>query len=147
MATYQVVGECAYATTDTALGRTKTLLYRDAFVDEHAPELEHLLASGLVKRVDRDDVPPEVPVTPAPPGGQQSPPAGSAAPSDDGSTVGDDTAARRAAASAKLPADGSLPDSRAAKDVWVEAAVTRGYDYTTAAASSKDELRELLGAK
>jgi hypothetical protein len=51
---------------------------------------------------------------------------------------------RRAAAAAKLPADGSAPDGRAATEVWVEYAVRQGYDRETVEKSSKDDIRALF---
>jgi hypothetical protein len=52
--------------------------------------------------------------------------------------------AKRAAAAAKLPADGSAPDGRAATEVWVEYAVRQGYDRETVEKSSKDDIRALF---
>jgi hypothetical protein len=46
----------------------------------------------------------------------------------------------REAAKAKLPADGTAPDGRAAKDVWVEYAVVKGMDRGEAEKADKAEL-------
>jgi hypothetical protein len=55
-----------------------------------------------------------------------------------------DVLARREAAQAKLPQDGSMPDGRAAQEVWVEYAVRKGYDRETVEKSSKDDIRALF---
>lgn len=54
-----------------------------------------------------------------------------------------ETETRRAAARAKLPADGSLPDGRAGKDVWVEWLAGRGYDYTELSKQDVADLKAL----
>jgi hypothetical protein len=46
----------------------------------------------------------------------------------------------RADAKAKLPADGSAPDGRAGKDVWVEYAVSKGMDRDEAEKADKADL-------
>jgi hypothetical protein len=56
----------------------------------------------------------------------------------------DDIEARRAEAAAKLAAAGGTPNRRHGLQVWVEYAVTRGYDRATAEAATKDELVALL---
>jgi hypothetical protein len=58
--------------------------------------------------------------------------------------TGADVDAKRQAAAAKLPADGSAPDGRAAHEVWVEYAVRKGYDRETVEKSSKDDIRALF---
>lgn len=52
--------------------------------------------------------------------------------------------AARAAAREKLPTDGSAPDGRAGKQVWVEYAVAKGYDRATVEASDRDEIKALF---
>lgn len=51
--------------------------------------------------------------------------------------------ARRAAAKAKLPGDGTLPDGRASKDVWVEFLARRGYAYDELVKQEPAELKAL----
>lgn len=55
MATYQLVGECAYVSTNTALGRAKVLMHKGALIPADAPELKHLLDIGMAARVDDDE--------------------------------------------------------------------------------------------
>jgi hypothetical protein len=52
-------------------------------------------------------------------------------------------AEKRAAAKAKLPADKSAPDGRAAQAVWVEYLVSRGSRYEDVKDVEKDELQKL----
>lgn len=52
--------------------------------------------------------------------------------------------ARREAAKAKLPQDGSAPDGRASKDVWVEYAVTKGYSRSEVEKSDRDDIKALF---
>lgn len=49
----------------------------------------------------------------------------------------------RSSAAAKLPEDGSAPDGRAGKDVWVEYLVRKGYDRGEAEKQDKAELMKL----
>jgi hypothetical protein len=58
--------------------------------------------------------------------------------------VDDEAETRRAEARAKLPTDGTLPTRRHGQQVWVEAAVLRGYDRAAVEADTKDELVDLL---
>lgn len=141
-ATYQVVGECAHATIDTPHGRAKVLLYKGALVPAEAPELKHLLSTGLVEQVGDDET-----------GGVNA----------DGITVVEaerkaesenpeaDAAAKlaadREAARAKLPADGSMPDGRASQAVWVEYHVAQGGDYEELSRQDKPTLVELAKSR
>lgn len=60
----------------------------------------------------------------------------------------DEAEVRRAAARDKLATlKGSAPDGRAAEDVWVEYAVSKGLDRAEAEKAGKDELRKTLAAK
>lgn len=49
----------------------------------------------------------------------------------------------RSAAAAKLPEDGTAPDGRAGKDVWVEYLVRKGYDRAEVEKQDKAELTKL----
>ena len=150
---YQVVAECAHATVHTMFGRTVTLLEKGALVPADTPNLKHLLDIGAVAEVgdeatggvDADGVPsgaydvtvPEgITSTPVPEDEERRAEAEKA-------KADADLAAKRADAQSKLPADGSLPDGRAGKDVWVEYLVANGYDYDTVSGADKAELVDL----
>lgn len=161
--TYQIVGECAYVSNDTPSGRTRILMYKGALVPGNAPELQHLLSTGLVVKVggeetggvnadglttaEAEQVDGDAPRRDA--DGVLTPSAASADPvpalSPSRTTTGDSdsTDARRAAARAKLPADGSAPDGRASKDVWVEYHVAQGGSYDDLVKQDKAELVKL----
>ncbi|MEV5819291.1 hypothetical protein AB0L22_08960 [Micromonospora haikouensis] len=156
-ATYQIVGECAYVSTDTPSGRTRVLMYKGALVPGNAPELKHLLNAGLVVKVsgdetggvnadgltvtEADDLDGDAPrrdsdsVLTSPhstgeqPGGDQ--------------TGGDSTDAKRASAQARLPKDGSAPHPNAGQPVWVEWHVKQGGSYDDLAKQDKAELVKL----
>lgn len=51
---YQVIAECAHVTVDTPHGRVKTLVLKDAVVPGDAPEIKHLLDSGMIAKVGGD---------------------------------------------------------------------------------------------
>lgn len=157
MATYQVVAECAHASVNTPMGKTVVLLYKGALVPEDAPQLQHLLEIGSVVRVDQDEtggvnadgvpsgaidgsVPPGVTSTPVEKSEEQK---RAEAVADAKSKADPETAERRAAARAKLPEDGSVPDGRAGKDVFVEFLAGKGYDYDELVKQDKPELVEL----
>ncbi|WP_433553697.1 hypothetical protein ACQP08_11015 [Micromonospora zamorensis] len=53
--TYRLVGECAYISTDTALGRAKVLMHKGALIPDNAPELAHLLDIGMAARVGGEE--------------------------------------------------------------------------------------------
>ena len=143
MDTYQLTAECAYVTADTAYGRAKTLVYKGAIILGNAPELRHLLSSGMVVKVSDDAGiglnaegglgPAETPS--APPDGE----AGRRA-----TEPVDEVETKRAEARAKLSSDGSAPDGRAAQPVLVEYLVAKGYDYDAIKAAEKPELIELV---
>lgn len=135
---YQVVGECAYVTVDTAVGRAKTLLYKGAPVSADAPELQHLLAAELVAQVG-GDVGPGVNAA-----GELGPAEPPPVVTPSGDVVDPEVEVRRAEAKAKLPADGSAPDGRASAEVWIEYAVAQGLDRGEATKAGKDELRKAL---
>ncbi len=120
-------------------GKAKTLLYKGAPVAADCPELEHLLSTGLVAKVDDasgpglnadgglgPSRPPETPAAPA------------SGPVDDPDEV------RRADARQKLAEMGGTPDGRSSEAVWVEYAVTQGLDRVEAEKVGKDELRKVL---
>ena len=54
-----------------------------------------------------------------------------------------EVADKRAAAKAKLPADGSAPDGRAAQAVWVEYLVSKGSRYDDVKDADKADLQKL----
>ncbi|MFI2663270.1 hypothetical protein [Micromonospora carbonacea] len=156
-ATYQIVGECAYVSTDTPSGRTRVLLYKGALVPGNAPELKHLLDTGLVVKVggdetggvnadglttiEADDLDDDVPrrdsdgvLTSTYSSGEQ--------PTGDQSDA-DSADSKRAAAQAKLPKDGSMPHPNAGQPVWVEWHVKQGGDYDDLAKQDKADLVKL----
>jgi hypothetical protein len=160
---YQIVGECAYVSNDTPSGRTRILMYKGALVPPNAPELQHLLSTGLVVKVGGEETGGvnadgittveaeqlDDDVTRRDSDGVLTSPASSGEPntglttSTTGSTAGDSTDAKRAAARAKLPDDGSAPDGRASKDVWVEYHVIQGGNYDDLVKQDKAELVKL----
>lgn len=139
MVQYKVVGECATFTTDTPTGRMRMTYFKGALVPAAATEREiiHHLSVGLIQPVG---VPAQSraaqPPAPAPESRGPAP-----AVSGGGEA---DLPEERQKARAKLPPDGSLPHHNAAKPVWVEAAVARGYAYEAANAVDKAELMALL---
>ncbi|RKR92787.1 hypothetical protein BDK92_7267 [Micromonospora pisi] len=156
-AQYRVTAAVVVVTAITAHGPALSYVYRDAFVPAEAKpaEIRHLLRRGMIERVGRSAPPVAAPPAEAKP--DEAKPDEVPADAPDSAPVAEpngtgDAAQQavpfddpdRAAARAKLPDDGALPDGRAAHAVWIEAAVARGYAYEAAAASSKDELRDLL---
>ncbi len=155
MTTYQVVGQCAHATTQHIDGSKRSeLLYKGSIVPDSATakEIEHLLSLRLIAPVGdgpfathevgpvaggdvRTGLDGNPVVSPEPGVGQ---PAG-----EDKAKAERELAERRAAAQAKLPADGALPDGRAGKDVWIEFLARQGYDYDELAKQDKAELQAL----
>lgn len=161
---YQVVGECAYVTTETALGRAKVLLYKGAIVPANAPELEHLLGAKLVAKVGGEETggvnaegQPAKPVTakkastPATSGentsGDDKPNGESEAGEGDAPAAADELAAKREAARAKLPEGGALPHANAGQPVWVEWHVAQGGNYDDLAKVDKADLVELARSR
>lgn len=159
-ARYQVVGECAHVvvTDHTGVAAT-TLLYKGAFLPDEVDKdrLKHLLDTGLVAEVkDGEEIAPNASVDQDPTVGiPPLAPAGDG--QGDGSDAGDggekksepsaeeqEAERKRAEARAKLPADGSAPDGRAADEVWVEYAVSKGMDRAEAAKAGKAEIRKAL---
>jgi hypothetical protein len=154
---YQVVAECAHVTVNTPSGRMLTLLLKGALAPADAPELERLLDLGYVAKVGVDetggvdaagipsgaytsDVPASVTSTPVPKSEAQVKADAEAA---DKAKADAEVAERRAAAKAKLPEDGSVPDGRAGKDVFVEYLAGKGYDYDELIKQEKPELQKL----
>ncbi len=135
---YQVTADCAYVTVDTMSGRAKTLAYRGALIPADAPELKHLLNSGMVEKVGGGTGPGLNadgglgPAQPAP------------AVSDAGTSDGDPDEARRADARQKLAELGGAPDGRSSEAVWVEYAVQQGLDRAEAEKAGKAELMATL---
>lgn len=132
---YQVTAECAYVTVDTLHGRVKTLVYRDAFVPADAPELRHLLDSGMAAKVGGPDTAPDTkPATETPSitGGSAETPSGDEPDAD--------VEAKRAEARAKLAELGGTPDGRSSEAVWVEYAVAQGLSREEAEKAGKTEL-------
>jgi hypothetical protein len=150
---FQVVAECAHVTMSGPTGVAQHLLYKGALVPADAPELQRLLDEGYVARVGAQEtggvdasgvpagaygtqVPASITSTPVPVTAGQAP--GGEQPKADA-----ELAEKRAAAKAKLPEDGSAPDGRAGKDVFVEYLAARGYDYDELTKQDKAELIEL----
>lgn len=144
---YQVTSDCAYVTQETVTGKAKVLVYKGAFIPDGAPELKHLLDSGMAEKVagdasvgynaegglgpaEKPAVGPESVVSPSPLTAEQ-----------------EETGRRQAEAKSQLPADGSAPDGRASDAVWVEYAVARGMDRGEATKAGKAEIRKALGAQ
>ncbi len=142
MAAYQVVAECAHVTTSGGL----RLLYKGAFVPDDCDRdrLQHLVDAGLVKEVKSADDTPLAPNAAIVPDEFAATSGGSAQPD---TSEDDETAKQREAAAAKLPTDGTAPDGRASKEVWVEYAVRSGMDRGEAEKASKEDLRGALGTK
>jgi hypothetical protein len=157
---YQVVGECAYVTTDTAVGRAKVLLYKGALVSAAAPELKHLLSTGLVAKVGGDETggvnaegQPAEPVTAQK---ADSPPVKSDEVKSDSEpntadanakAAADEVAAKREAARAKLPEGGAMPHHAAGQSVWVEWHVNQGGLYDDLKDQDKPALVELAKSR
>ena len=159
MTHYQVVAECAHATVTTPFGRSVMLLMKGAFVPADAPQLQHLLDNGFVAKVGDGetggvdaagipaaaydaDVPAGVTTTPVEKSAEQK---RAEVEANEKAKADVELAEKRAAAKAKLPADGSVPDGRASKDVFVEYLAARGYGYgyDELARQDKDELVKL----
>lgn len=160
MTQYQVVAECAHATIQSPFGKSVQLLLKGAMVPADAPQLKHLLEIGSVAKVDEDetggvdaggipaaaydaDVPAGVTTTPVPKSDEQVQAEADAA---EQSKVDAEVAERRAAAKAKLPADGSAPDGRAADAVFVEYLVANGYGRDEVEKADRAELRNLASS-
>ena len=161
MTTYQVVAECAHATVKTPYGAAVTLLLKGATVPEDAPQLQHLLEIGAVAVAGDDetggvdaagiplaaydaDVPAGMTTTPVPQSDEDKATAEKAKAEAEKAKADADLEAKRADAQAKLPADGSLPDGRAGKDVWVEWLAKNGYSYDEVSkVENKAELTDL----
>lgn len=143
---YQVVAECAHATVNTAQGPMIVLLMKGAMVPADAPQLQHLLDNGFVAEVgsaetggvDAAGIPAGAYTVEVPPGVTTTPVENSP-----GRNADAEVAEKRAAAKAKLPTDGSAPDGRASKDVWVEYLVSKGSNYDDVVAADKAELQKL----
>lgn len=157
---YKVIGECAHCRTVTAAGPQVIMYMKGHVLPPDAPQktIDHLLMVGLIEPVE-------------PVGGVEATPAPVAEPVESATravatatepvpelpepdadpspaTEADaDIETRREIARAKLPTDGSLPTRRHGQQVWVEAAVQRGYDRVACEGASKDELIGLLGAE
>ncbi len=163
---YQVVGECAHVNV-TGIGGVQAvqLLYKGAFLPEGVDpaRLKHLVDSGLVGKVDGEPIAPNAAIEQNPNTGESLVGTSSHGQGDgsegDGLNAGlseeqrqaqrkaaDEAAAleqKRAAAKAKLPADGSVPDGRAADAVFVEYLVARGYSRDEVEKASSADLKKL----
>lgn len=154
MARYQIVAECAHITVNGPTGRAQTLLLKGALVPADAPELERLLRDGYVAEVgdeatggvDADGVPSGAYTTTVPASITSTPVERNAEQRKADQDAADKTKAdaevekKRTDAKAKLPADGSTPDGRAAQAVWVEYLVARGSNYDDVKDVDKDQL-------
>lgn len=130
MTQYQVVGECAHVTVDSAAGRVSVLLYRPSPIPPGVPQerIDHLLSVGLIAKIGSGETI-EYPAPLAP----DAPPA-------EVDELDPEVLKARDAAQAKLPTDGSAPHANAGKDVWVEYAVAKGMDRTEADKADKADL-------
>ncbi len=138
MTEYRVVAEAVHVSTEGGL----KLIYKGAPVppDQDPKRLKHLLDTEMIAPVGEVGVAPNAAVVPdefATTGGQRVQPESGQAEID----------RKRDAAKAKLPADGSAPDGRAAHEVWVEYAVAKGLDRQEAEKASKDDLKSALAQK
>jgi hypothetical protein len=150
---YQVIGHCALITQDHGpLGKMRQTLLRGAIIGPGMTDAErdHNLAGGLIAEIPADEpagldaagvpvVGTERLVGDGEPGSPATLEPGPTPPAQgDAADAARDKA--REAAKAKLPADGTAPDGRAAKDVWVEYAVVKGMDRGEAEKADKAEL-------
>jgi hypothetical protein len=135
---YQVLRSGVVVTVAGAFGPEKQGFDERAILPPGVPEREirHLLSVKLIRQVGGP--PQSTPDMEEP--AEES--VGTAAQATD-----PEVEAARAQARAKLPADGSAPDGRAAQTVWVEHAVAKGYAYDAVKGLGKDELRDLLADK
>lgn len=150
---YQVVAECAYVTVSGPTGRAITLREKGALVPGDTPNLQHLLDNHFVVKVgaeatggvDADGIPSGAYTTDVPAGITSTPVEKTAEQrqADAQAKAERETVEKRAAAKAKLPADGSVPDGRASKDVLVEFLAGKGYSYDELAKQDRDELAKL----
>jgi hypothetical protein len=148
---YQVVAACALVPVVDISGTHLETLHRGATfeADPEHYRIKHNAESGYIVELGRDETagvdatgvplvneerrdgsepgsPVDVNPVVAPPVGDEEKSA--------------DADKRRAEAKAKLPADGSAPDGRASKDVWVEYAVSKGMDRDEAEKADKADL-------
>lgn len=174
---YQVVGECAHVTADTAMGPARVLLYKGALVPADAKELKHLLSAGLVAQVGGDetggvnadgltvaeaegkvDTPAakaakEADADPAPtPAEVQTAAVAAGTPNADEPSAEEKAAAevaeRRKAARERLAAlGGKAPDGRASQDVLVEYLVAQGGNYDDLSRAEKPDLVDMVKAR
>lgn len=153
---YQVVAACAILPV-TPPGGTTTVqtLYRGSVIEGDPEDIrvKHNAESGYIVEIDAkatpgvdgsgtplvDDKPTVGDGNPGDPTTTNDPGVVNQAAHD---TAGEVTA-KRETAKAKLPEDGSAPDGRASKDVFVEYLAARGYSYDELVKQDKAELTEL----
>ncbi len=140
---YRVTGAFVQVTSAGPTGEQKIALYQGAILpgDVPADEVRHHLSVNMIEQVGADEGPTGGPLEAVlPPSLTQPAPATPGVSAEAGAEDPE-----RAKAREKLPADGSAPHRNTAEAVWVEYAVTKGYDYDAAKAAGKDELVKLLG--
>lgn len=158
MTQYQVVAECCYATFTSGFGESQIrLLNKGAMFPADDPKLKVYLADGFVAKVGGDetggvdaagipaaaydaDVPEGMTTTPVEKSEEQRQADAEASEQVKAAAA---VADKRTAAQAKLPEDGSAPDGRASKDVWVEYLAAKGYAYDELIKQDKSDLVEL----
>src|ERR1051325_5884634 len=140
---FQVVAECVYATVTGPTGTAVQLLMKGAPFPAGDKMLDVYLADGFVAKVpggdvggvNADGIPAGAFNTDVPAGVKSTPVEKTEeqrkadAEADAKVKAHAEDAERRTAAQAKLPTDGSAPDGRAGKDVWVEFLVKSGSRY------------------
>jgi hypothetical protein len=143
---YQVISACAIVPVLTADGEQLHTLFNPA-VFEADPDhyrIVHNVASGYIAEIGAKSQPGVDGAGVAVVDGKRTDGAdfGTPVTLNDPGRVNEVEQARSVAA-AKLPEDGSAPDGRAGKDVWVEYLVRRGYDRGEVEKQEKPELQKL----
>lgn len=155
MPTYQVTGHMAGVKTMTTNGPMWITLYRGAILPADVTEdrIRHLLDVNLITEVPDGTLAgvdaAGVAVAhgaagPVPPGQDSDSDGEDGDDEEPDDEVNGDAATIQAAAKAKLPADGSAPDGRASKAVWVEYGVSKGYDRASLEAEEKPTIVALF---
>lgn len=148
---YVVTGHMASFDTMTEQGPMRVTFYRGnrVPVDAKPEQITHHLSVGMIAEVPSDtpvglDSAGAVVAGNERTGGDGNPGEPFLANDPQTSEPGGDTAAKtaeaRSAAQAKLPEDGSLPDGRASKDVFVEWLARNGYEYDELVKQDKPDL-------
>lgn len=140
MTQYRVVGPLAIVTQTTQHGPFKMHLHTGALIGPGMTDKErdHNLDMRLIAPVE-EPARASVPETASETERATVEPEPDEEPDDTG-----DVEAARAAAAAQLPADGSAPDGRKSRAVWIEYGVAKGYKREELETQDRAELIELL---